>query len=285
MIKQKSSVVVLDHNGNSDFKIQIPTIILKNWKPILCSGIFLICLICSVIVYIATKTTSDRYEIELNKKIVALEKARQSLEDEENSNQLNLDQVQKSFNSIDSAINQINSKLRKRGLKEISPKLKNVGGPEEEDINWDELSKYYEKKIKTLDKKLEGIPMGRPHLGSITSRFGYRRNPFTNRGIEMHSGIDIKGRIGEPIKATAAGKVMHAGYKGQYGKVVIVQHSNGWETRYAHLSTTHVRVGQTVEAGQTIGGLGNTGRSTGPHLHYELLSFGKKVNPERTLAF
>ena len=69
----------------------------------------------------------------------------------------------------------------------------------------------------------------------------------------MHSGIDIKGRIGEPIKATAAGKVTFAGYKGQYGRVVIVEHSNGWETRYAHLSGARVRSGQRVDAGQIIG--------------------------------
>jgi murein DD-endopeptidase MepM/ murein hydrolase activator NlpD len=79
--------------------------------------------------------------------------------------------------------------------------------------------------------------------------------------------------------------VVFAGYKGHYGKVVIVEHTNGWETRYAHLSSTKVSKGQKVEAGQQIGKLGSTGRSTGPHLHYELLSFGRKINPEKTLIF
>ncbi|WP_344675748.1 M23 family metallopeptidase [Sphingobacterium kyonggiense] len=285
MIKQKTSIVILDSNGDSNQKIQIPTIILKNWKTILCIGIFFICFVCSMVAFIASKTTSDHYEQVLNKKMEALQKAKQSLANEEASNQLNLVQVQKSFNSIDSALNQINAKMRKRGLKEVAPQLKNAGGPVETEENLDELGKYYESKLKSLDKKLEGIPLGKPHQGKITSRFGYRRNPFTNRGLEMHSGIDIKGNVGELIKATAAGKVLHAGYKGQYGKVVIIQHSNGWETRYAHLSRTNVKVGQHIEAGQVIGNLGNTGRSTGPHLHYELLSYGKKMNPEKTMLF
>ncbi|MVZ63467.1 M23 family metallopeptidase [Sphingobacterium humi] len=285
MIKQKTSVVFLDANGNSDRKIQIPTFVVKNWKRIVVLGIFVICLACSTIVYLATKNTSDRYEKELTKKIEALEAAKKSLASEEASNQMSMEQLQKSFDAIDSTINQINAKMRKRGLKDIAPKIKNVGGPVEEEVDIEELTKFYKKELKNLDKKLEGIPLGIPHHGKITSRFGYRRNPFTNKGREMHSGIDIKGRIGEPIKATAAGKVTFAGYKGQYGRVVIVEHSNGWETRYAHLSGARVRSGQRVDAGQIIGTLGSTGRSTGPHLHYELLSYGRKLNPEKTLRF
>ncbi len=285
MIKQKTSVVILDSNGKSDRNIQIPTIILKNWKYVLCSAIFMICLICSTIVYIATKKTSEHYEEVLSKKLEALQEAKQSLAVEEASNQLNIIQMQKSFDTIDSTINQINAKMRKRGLKGFPQITKNAGGPVESEVNWEELSKYYETKLKSIDKNLAGIPLGIPHHGRISSNYGYRRNPFTNRGLEMHSGIDISGRIGEPIKATATGKVTHAGYKGQYGRVIIVKHSNGWETRYAHLSRTLVKVGQHVEAGQIIGSLGNTGRSTGPHLHYELLRNGKKMNPAPTMRF
>ncbi len=285
MIKQKTSVVILDANGDSDRKIQVPTFVLKNWKRILGLGALLICLACGTIVYLATKNTSERYEKELTQKVKALEAAKQSLATEEASNQMSMEQVQKSFDAIDSTLNQINAKMRKRGLKDIAPKIKNVGGPVEEELNLEELTKFYNKELRNLDKKLEGIPLGIPHHGKITSRFGYRRNPFTNKGREMHSGIDIKGNTGEAIKATAAGKVVHAGYKGQYGRVIIIEHSNGWETRYAHLSKTKVREGQRVEAGQIIGSLGNTGRSTGPHLHYELLSHGTKINPEKTLKF
>jgi len=285
MAKHKTSVEITDSNGLSNIKIQIPTVFLKNWKYIVAAGLFTLLFICGSIIYLATHTASSKYERELSKKIEALKEAKESLALEEATNQLSKLQVQKSFNTIDSSLSQINAKMKKRGLKELIPKLKNAGGPVETEENLDELTKYYEKELKKLDKKLEGIPMGIPHKGKITSRFGYRRNPFTNRGLEMHSGIDIKGNQGNPIKATAAGKVVHAGYKGQYGKVVIIKHTNGWETRYAHLSGTRVRKGQQVEAGQLIGLLGNTGRSTGPHLHYELISYGKKINPEKTLLF
>lgn len=285
MTKQKTAVEILDWNGEPNLKIRIPTIILKNWKYFLGAGVLTICLFCATIIYLATKSTSNRYEEQLTQKIEALEEARQSLALEEATSQLSLVQLQKSFDSIDSALNQINAKMRKRGLKEFVPQIKNAGGPVEEEVNYSELSKYYKTKLKNLDKKLEGLPLGIPHHGRITSPFGYRRNPFTNRGLEMHSGIDIKGKTGDPIKATAAGTVSHSGYKGQYGKVVIVKHTNGWETRYAHLSRTQVRKGQKVEVGQTIGRLGSTGRSTGPHLHYELLSYGRKINPQKTMIF
>lgn len=285
MTKEKIAVEILDSSGHPNLKIRIPTILLKNWKYVLGGTVLMICLICATIIYVATTTANNRYEEQLTRKMEALEAARQSLALEEASSQLSLAQLQKSFDSIDSALSQINAKMRKRGLKEFVPQLKNAGGPVEDQPNYSELSKYYKTKLKNLDKKLEGLPLGIPHHGRITSPFGYRRNPFTNRGLEMHSGIDIKGRTGDPIKATAAGTVIHSGYKGQYGKVVIVKHTNGWETRYAHLSRTQVRKGQKVEVGQTIGRLGSTGRSTGPHLHYELLSYGRKINPQKTMVF
>nr|WP_262896203.1 M23 family metallopeptidase [Sphingobacterium faecale] len=97
----------------------------------------------------------------------------------------------------------------------------------------------------------------------------------------MHSGVDLKGNTGDPIKATASGKVTFSGYEGEYGNVVKIKHKNGYETRYAHLSKTKVKKGETVDAGKTVGLLGSTGRSTGPHLHYEILKDDKKINPEK----
>ena len=145
------------------------------------------------------------------------------------------------------------------------------------------LSEYYKDMLSNIEKKISSMPLGRPHAGKITSRFGYRVNPFTRRGRELHSGIDIKGRIGEPIRVTADGVVTFSGYEGNYGYVVKVKHQNGYETRYAHLVRTQVKRGQRVEAGSVVGLLGNTGRSTGPHLHYEILKNNKKVNPEKYL--
>lgn len=160
MTKKKTAVEILDSNGDSNLKIQIPTIILNNWKYILAGGIFCICLICATIVYVATKSTSDHYEEQLTKKIEALEKAKQSLALEEATNQLSTVQIQKSFDAIDSAVNQINAKMRRRGLKEFAPKLKNAGGPVEEEVNLPELIKYYEATVKKLDKKIGRCAFG-----------------------------------------------------------------------------------------------------------------------------
>ncbi|AWW73167.1 peptidase M23 [Erythrobacter sp. KY5] len=130
-----------------------------------------------------------------------------------------------------------------------------------------------------LELALEGVPQVVPAADQrISSRFGYRRDPFTRRSA-MHNGIDFKGPHGSPIYAAAKGRVTFAGRKGGYGKVVEITHTNGIMTRYAHLSRIDAKVGQSIEAGETLGGLGSTGRSTGPHLHFEVRVNGRPMNP------
>lgn len=134
-------------------------------------------------------------------------------------------------------------------------------------------------RMAALERAIDGIPQVVPaSVRHITSGFGYRRDPFTGRGA-MHSGIDFKGAIGSPILAAADGRVSFAGWKAGYGKAVEVTHGNGMMTRYAHLSRIDVKPGQLIEAGATLGGLGSTGRSTGPHLHYEVRINDRAVNP------
>lgn len=134
-------------------------------------------------------------------------------------------------------------------------------------------------RMAALERGLDGIPQVRPAaIAEISSSFGYRRDPFT-RGAAMHSGIDFKGPIGAPIFAAADGVVSFVGRKSGYGNVVEISHGNGLLTRYAHLSRFDTRVGQRVAAGEKIAGLGNTGRSTGPHLHFEVRINDRAVNP------
>ncbi len=134
-------------------------------------------------------------------------------------------------------------------------------------------------RMAVLERALDGIPQVVPAtVQNITSGFGYRRDPFNGRGA-MHSGIDFKGAVGSPIFAAAEGRVTYAGWKSGYGKAVEVTHGNGMMTRYAHMSRIDVTPGQLVEAGATLGGLGNTGRSTGPHLHFEVRINDRAVNP------
>jgi len=123
------------------------------------------------------------------------------------------------------------------------------------------------------------IPSIWPVEGTLEGGLGGRRNPFSRRGYEYHEGQDIDAPPGTPVQVTASGKVMIAGRQRGYGNVIYVDHGAGLSTRYGHLSQINVAVGQTVTRGQTIGLVGSTGRSTGPHLHYEVRINNQPVNP------
>lgn len=136
-------------------------------------------------------------------------------------------------------------------------------------------------RMAALEASLDAIPQvtpTNPWQTRISSGFGYRRDPFTRRGA-MHRGLDFKGPRGAPIYAAADGRVSFVGRKAGYGKVVEIRHGNGVLTRYAHLSGFTSQVGDEVEAGDQIAKLGNTGRSTGPHLHFEVRINDRAVNP------
>jgi murein DD-endopeptidase MepM/ murein hydrolase activator NlpD len=127
---------------------------------------------------------------------------------------------------------------------------------------------------------LASTPAIRPTTGWETSGFGYRESPFTGLK-EFHKGLDIATRQGTPIIATADGIVSYAGYKGLLGKTVVVDHGHGMMTRYGHANKILVEAGAVVKRGDTIATVGTTGRSTGPHVHYEVLLNGIRVNPEK----
>ncbi len=134
-------------------------------------------------------------------------------------------------------------------------------------------------RMSALEGGLDSIPQVMPaDMRMISSGFGYRRDPFNGRAA-MHAGLDFRGPVGSPIHAAAEGRVSFAGTRQGYGKVVEVTHGNGLMTRYAHMSATKARVGQRVDAGDVIGQIGSTGRSTGPHLHFEVRINGRAVNP------
>jgi murein DD-endopeptidase MepM/ murein hydrolase activator NlpD len=114
--------------------------------------------------------------------------------------------------------------------------------------------------------------------GRVSSHFGWRQDPFT--GVpRFHQGIDVAQAYGQDVRAAAAGRVAFAGDQGSYGTTIIIEHPGGRQTRYAHLSATGVRPGDLVDPGQVIGKSGSSGRSTGPHLHYEVLAGGRPVDP------
>ena len=129
---------------------------------------------------------------------------------------------------------------------------------------------------------LASTPTIWPVRGWITSAFGQRVSPFTGR-LQMHEGLDICARPGTPVKATAEGVVIYSGWKSDFGKLVTIDHGYGYRTRYGHLSKIYVKNGERVKRGETVGAVGSTGRSTGPHLHYEVKVRGLPVNPKTYL--
>ncbi len=118
--------------------------------------------------------------------------------------------------------------------------------------------------------------------GPVTSKFGWRKDPFTGKA-QFHAGTDVRMAYGGDVQSVAAGRVSSVGERSGYGLTVVIDHGNGLETRYAHLSGTEVRVGEQVEAGQVVARSGNSGRSTGPHLHMEARMNGRAVDMNSVL--
>ena len=160
----------------------------------------------------------------------------------------------------------------------------NSGGPVDNDLN-DADSSSVELQLRAL--QTAGDPASLPtiwaHAGKINNEFGFRRNPFGGRTYEFHAGMDIDGERGDLVVAPAKGVVTKAGWQGGYGNMVEVDHGNGLISRYGHLSKINVEVGEPVQRGQLMAFVGSTGRSTGPHLHYELRFNDKPINPRRFL--
>jgi len=138
--------------------------------------------------------------------------------------------------------------------------------------------KYVESHINEQKAKLAATPALWPTRGYLTDSFGMRTNPITGKR-QFHAGQDIATQLGNKIIATADGYVILTDYTPVYGNLIHIDHSHGFATRYGHLASFNVKEGDRVKRGQVIGYVGNTGRSTAPHLHYEVIYMGKNVNP------
>jgi murein DD-endopeptidase MepM/ murein hydrolase activator NlpD len=184
------------------------------------------------------------------------------------------------LHDIEAKLLEMQDMLDKKGIKKDLA----VGG---EFIPTDRLSlsyvDYMKSDIDVLFDTMKNLPLGAPLEGKINSAFGYRKDPFRSR-VGFHSGIDIDANQGDPIVATADGVVTKAGWQSSYGKVVVLSHKDGFETLYGHLSKITVEEGDEVKVGDVIGKAGSTGRSTGTHLHYEVMKDGKRVNPATFLS-
>ncbi|WP_291679479.1 M23 family metallopeptidase [Bosea sp. (in: a-proteobacteria)] len=178
-------------------------------------------------------------------------------------------------------------------LAAATPVPKGVGGPFVP-VKLDASAGPFETTLSSLQPRIatvmrlrnlvEQLPLRRPMPGELdmSSNFGYRSDPFT-RGLALHTGIDFRAEHGSQIRATAPGKVITAEYSGGYGNMVEIEHAGGVTTRYGHMSAILVSEGQMVTSGTVVGRVGSTGRSTGPHLHYETRIDGDPVDPSRFL--
>ncbi len=235
-------------------------------------------------------TCSDPLEAEsaadrADKLFVSINKSLKSIESEQLSRITTLaDNAYKNADAITQA-------LEAAGLPVDSDFGKSdVGGP----LIPLDSSMIFDSKVKELDEALDALdhlkkearqlPLANPAPGrSVTSPFGVRTDPILGTAA-LHSGMDFRAPMGMPAKVTAPGVVTKAGWNGGYGRMVEVDHGNGFATRYGHLSEIDVAVGQKVDAGTIIGKTGSSGRSTGPHLHYEVRHNGEAIDPLRFLT-
>ncbi|MCA9728049.1 MAG: M23 family metallopeptidase [Candidatus Eisenbacteria bacterium] len=149
-------------------------------------------------------------------------------------------------------------------------------------------TRSYEETLGALDSNRERLdhtptiePLRRPF--ALSSGYGWRQDPFTGDEV-YHYGLDFRAPIGTPVRATAAGKVTFVGVRGDYGLTVLIDHGNGVETKFAHLESTRCHEGDRVQRGDIIAALGSSGRSTGPHVHYEVRVNGVAQNPARYIV-
>jgi len=279
-----STVIIVDKGKGSTKTLQVKTKHINRLKHYVAGVILVIALLSGVIIYLDTQNSrkeqeNDRLQAQISQLKSAVPATPAAQPDTKAVAQQS--KAETYIQSIESKLQFINNYLKKRGLKGFS--IKSVGGGDskaaENKLSDDEKYSLYDEYLSRLERAVAFTPMGYPRVSALTSYFGYRSDPFDSGHAEFHPGIDFRGQYGDAARCTANGKVVSAGWMGGYGNCVRIAHTNGYETLYGHLSHINVHVGEEVTAGQVIGKVGSTGRSTGTHLHYEVRKNGKAINP------
>jgi murein DD-endopeptidase MepM/ murein hydrolase activator NlpD len=273
--KEKTTILLVNKSAHSLKPFQISTRLIRNWKKYIAALTFLFISLIAIVIYLAYNNFQQhrQQQILANK----LRSAHNLIADADTAT------VRKKMQAIDKELSDINGFLKARGIRN---EIKLPQGGEEEDavISNGETVNFYEKYLNRIGYDISHTPLGMPFSGAVTSSFGHRENPFGGADVEIHRGMDISGPMGAPVKSVAKGRVAFAGVKGGFGNCIIINHENGFETLYGHLSKILVRKGQQIDIGEQIGNIGSTGRSTGPHLHYEVHRNGQKMNPQSFLT-
>ncbi len=273
--KEKTTILFVTTGSTPIKPLHVSSRLLANWKKYIAA----LLLVFAGLVWMIGYLISCNYQevaarTNLSHKLLSLH---------ETLHEIDTSSIKERFVNIDKDLSTINKYLRERGIRPV------VKGPEGGEADSDiispqEITGFYEGYLNRVLFNLAYTPLGFPFHGTITSTFGHRENPFGGDNIETHKGLDISGPIGSPVRAMAKGTVEFAGKRGGFGNCIMLKHGNGYETLYGHLSKILVCVGQKVDIGQQIGKIGSTGRSTGPHLHYEVHKNGKQINPEPFLT-
>jgi murein DD-endopeptidase MepM/ murein hydrolase activator NlpD len=277
--KDSSTVIILNKTNQGAKKLQINTKYLNSLLHSYIWGVLaVIVLLSGVIIYL--RISYRRQEEEKIKLRSQISELQQQLPVQSTGDVKKGDRAQAYIQGIEGKLKKINDYLRKRGVKGFSNN--SVGGngnAAAAELSDEDAYSLYDDYLDRMLHTVAFTPMGYPRVSSINSFFGYRSDPFNSAHAEFHPGIDFKADKGDEARCTADGTVVFAGRLGGYGNCVRIAHANSFETLYGHLSRITVKVGQDVIAGQKVGEVGSTGRSTGPHLHYEIRQNGKAINP------
>lgn len=273
--KEKTTILFVNKNPQALKPIQVSSKLILNWKKYLAGlSLLFISLIGTVVYLTSSNIRQYKLQVTLSNKLNSMHKL---------FVEVDTSAMRKKFTKIDEELSTINGFLKARGI-HTAFKGPQGGEVNNDVISTDETSDFYEGYLNRIIYNISYTPLGLPFPGSVTSTFGHRENPFGGSNVETHKGLDIKGPIGAPVKSMAKGEVEFAGLRGGFGNCIMLKHGNGFETLYGHLSKISVSVGQQIDIGQQIGNIGSTGRSTGPHLHYEVHLNGQQINPESFLT-
>ena len=243
------------------------------------------CVIISIVLVIYGAVRLGQHEA-LNLRYLAVKSENESLKQTNDAYQNSYARLKGQISYVEDMSKELARKARMENSPEID-ELVGIGGPETV-VALDKAADHLEREVRHINDRLRSdilrlasIPRGLPVNGYVTDGFGMRRNPFNGEGREVHEGLDIAVDFGTPVTATADGLVIYAAPHAGYGNLVIVYHSNGITTRYGHLSRISVEAGQRVRRSDQVGNAGSTGRSTGPHVHYEIRENDQAVDPLR----
>lgn len=225
----------------------------------------------------------------LNLKYLAAKAENQKLKKENHAYENSYAKLRGQISYIEDLSKELSRQARMEAATEVDQQV-GIGGPETVS-SMEKAADSLEKNIRQVGDRLRSdllrlasIPSGIPINGYISDGYGIRRNPFSGEGREFHDGLDIAADFGTPVMATADGLVIWAAPHSGYGNAVVLYHSNGITTRYGHLSKISVESGQRVRRGDQLGNVGSTGRSTGPHVHYEVRENDQPVDPQRYMG-